>query len=76
MGKRNADGSWGPDACLAKLKFGEPYVVLRGQDVLAVEALAYWCQLAEHHGVPAAKVADMRETNQAMIEWQPRKIPD
>lgn len=76
MGKRNADGSWGPDACLAKLKFGEPYVVLRGQDVLAIAALAKWCSDAERAAVPTAKVADMRETMAEMERWQPRKVPD
>ncbi len=76
MGYRDAtSGKW-IDPCLAKLKHGEPFVCLRGQDMLAIEALLKWCEDATKAGVPTAKVADMMENIKAMEAWQPRKIPD
>lgn len=75
MGYRDADGDW-VDPCLQKLKPGEPFVVLRGQDMLAPDSLRKWVTDAKANGVPEAKVADMQATIDEMEKWQPRKIPD
>lgn len=75
MGYRDTTGKW-VDSCLDKLKPGEPFVVLRGQDILAPAALLKWCDEAVGVGVPTAKVAEMMDTIREMKQWEPRKIPD
>lgn len=75
MGYRDTTGKW-VDPCLAKLKPGEPFVCLRGQDDLAVATLVFWCELARGSGVPEAKVLDMEANIAEMRKWEPRKIPD
>lgn len=75
MGYRDTSGKW-VDPVFAKLKPGEPFVVLRGQDILAAATLVRWCQLARENGVPEAKVLDMEKNIAEMRKWEPRKIPD
>ena len=75
MGKRMADGTWRDD-CLHKLRHGEPFVVMRGQDMLVPDVLVMWCVEAVKNGVPQSKVDEMLDTIEEMKKWQPRKIPD
>lgn len=55
----------------------EPVFVLRGQDILAPQAVEAWCQLAEDNDVsPSRKVREARECAEDMTAWEPRKLPD
>jgi hypothetical protein len=62
--------------CLNKLAPGEPYFVLRGQDLLAPELVEAWAIEAELNGCPPAKIADARAIAKAMRRWSKRKMPD
>ena len=65
-----------PDSCLLRLKSGEPFFVLRAQDLLSVKLVRGWCTLARHYGCPEAKVREAEKIADAMEQWQPRKYPD
>ena len=55
----------------------EPVFVLRGQDMLAPQAVEAWCLLFEEHDLsPSAKVREARECAEDMGAWEPRKLPD
>lgn len=62
--------------CLNKLQVGEPYFVLRAQDLLAPELIEAWAIEAELNGCPRGKVADARAIAAAMRKWRRRKMPD
>ena len=62
--------------CLAKLKPGEPYFVLRGQDKLSADLVDRWADEASAGGTPEPKVVDALETANRMREWSSRKHPD
>ena len=77
MGFRNREGTQLlNDACLDKIKPGEPFFVLRGQDKLAPALVRAWAALAEEHGVSPDKVAEALGCAQAMADWETRKFPD
>lgn len=78
MGKRLADGTW-QDSCLAKVKPGEPFFVLRSQDQTAPYAVRTWAREARRAGMNQAKFDEAMETARAMEEWaneHGKKIPD
>ncbi len=62
--------------CIAKLKPGEPFFVLRGQDVLASPIVREWCDRASAIGVPADKLSEAYNKADAIRLWQPKKQPD
>lgn len=62
--------------CKDRFAAGEPYFVLRGQDMLAPELIEAWAVEAELNGCPKAKVADARAIAAAMRQWRKRKMPD
>lgn len=70
------DDEWGNGEVLKKLKPGEPFFVLRGQDKLAVAAVRHWANAAEAAGVPQAKVDNARKCGWAMQGHRPIKMPD
>ncbi|MCC6948637.1 MAG: hypothetical protein IT539_12795 [Bradyrhizobiaceae bacterium] len=59
-----------------KLAAGEPYFVLRAQDMLAPELIEAWAVEAELNGCPRGKVAEARAIAAAMRKWHKRKMPD
>lgn len=75
MGKRLEDGSW-KDACLDKLRPGEPFFVLRAQDKFAPLLVDLWAELAGEHGCPTDKVHEAFNTADQMRSWPIRKYPD
>jgi hypothetical protein len=75
MGRRNDDGTW-QDSCLAKLKPGEPFFVLRAQDILASAGVRVWAARAKASGTPEHKVIEAIRTADEMEKWEPRKYPD
>lgn len=62
--------------CSERLVDGEPYFVLRAQDMLAPELVEAWAVEAELNGCPKGKVADARAIAAAMRKWRKRKMPD
>lgn len=62
--------------CLAKLKPGEPYFVLRGQDTLAPDLVREWASFAAADGCPQEKLDDANRIADAMEAWPHRKAPD
>jgi hypothetical protein len=62
--------------CREKLAPGEPYFILRAQDMLAPEHVESWAIEAELNGCPTAKVADARAIAKAMRAWRNCKLPD
>jgi hypothetical protein len=75
MGMRQKDGTW-KDSCLEKLKPGEPFFVLRAQDMLSSGLVHEWVTLARRMGCPESKVQGARNIAIAMEAWQGRKYPD
>lgn len=67
---------YGNATVLQKIKPGEPFFVLRGQDKLAVAAIRQWANSAEAAGVPKDKVDNARACAWAMRSHRPIKIPD
>ena len=67
------------DACLAKVKPGEPIFVLRSQDCLAPELVEIWAKKALGLGCPMEKVQEAKEVARTMRNWQTEhgsKCPD
>lgn len=66
------------DSCLQKLQPGEPYFVLRGQDMFAGVCVFLWCTLVEFFGdeSSAAKLSSAKHTARNMLRWPSKKIPD
>lgn len=75
MGMKLPDGTW-KSCCLDKLKPGEPFFVLRAQDLLAPILVDQWAAMAKAGGTPQAKVDEARATADAMAGWPERKHPD
>jgi hypothetical protein len=61
---------------LSRLRPGEPFFVLRGQDQLASSVIRIWATDAESNGCPPAKVHDARGIAVRMDNWPFRKLPD
>ena len=70
------DDPYGNAAVLQKLKPGEPFFVLRGQDTLAMATVRFWANEAEKAGIPQAKVDNARKCGWAMQNYRPKKMPD
>ena len=72
------------DPILAKLEPDEPYVILRGQDIAAPEALQVWVrEVAVRHSRAGTYTEEVHEKLEAMTEiirrmreWGTRKLPD
>lgn len=62
--------------CIDRLAPGEPYFILRAQDLLAPEHIESWAIEAELNGCPPAKVAEARAIAKDMRNWRKRKMPD
>jgi hypothetical protein len=62
--------------CLDRLAPGEPYFVLRAQDVLAPELIEAWAIEAELNDCHPTKVSNARAIASAMRKWRDRKFPD
>lgn len=78
MGTRSEDGTL-KDACLDKIKVGEPFFVLRGQDVIASWAVRQWANQAQANGTPQGKIDEAMACAVRMEEWAHRhngKVPD
>lgn len=77
MGYKRADGTF-DDACLAKVKPGEPIFVLRGQDLSAPETVRVWAHLNQVT-LDSAKMDEALECADAMSRWAEEhggKLPD
>lgn len=70
------DDRFGNAAVLAKIKPGEPFFVLRGQDKMAPMAVRHWANEAEKAGVDPDKVQNARNCAHAMNKHRPIKMPD
>lgn len=60
----------------AVVKTGEPVFLIRAQDALAVDVVAYWIFRAEQIGVSPRKIASAKKVLKAMKRWKGRKTPD
>lgn len=58
-----------PDRCLAKIRDGEPYFVLRAQDKLAPGRVRDWLALA-HPTLTPEHAAEAHALLYAMEQWQ------
>jgi hypothetical protein len=63
-------------AVLSRLKEGEPYFVLRGQDITAEGLVIQWSNRARKNGCPDAKCDQALDIAKHMAEWPVRKYPD
>lgn len=70
------EDQFGNVAMLRKLKPGEPWFIVRGQDRLAAGTVRFWANQAESIGAPDSKVASARRCAHAIREYTPKKIPD
>jgi len=64
------------DGCFDKLKEGEPFFVLRGQDKFAPALVVAWIELAKEYGVDADKIVEAMRCADDMRRWPDRKFPD
>ena len=72
------------DSCLGNLEEGEAIFVLRAQDELAPDVVAYWLEAWLDLAGDAddldekrqAKVRNAKDTIMAMQAWVPRRMPD
>ena len=65
--------------CLLKLKEGEPYFVLRGQDRIAAKAVRLWAEAAKAVGAPEEKWAGAMDVALQFDQWEKAhgtKTPD
>jgi len=67
---------WKKDKTLQKLTEGEPFFVLRAQDVLAPIVISVWRKLAMLRGISAAKNREAQMCQGQMETWPGRKYPD
>lgn len=69
---------WDSAETLARVEDGEPYFVLRAQDVLAPLVVDEWCRLARLNGVPEDKIAAASRVARCMEAWDihRQKVPD
>ncbi len=75
MGFKQEDGTL-KDDCLDKIKPGEPFFILRGQDILAPDKVRDWAREASVNGCSHSKVREAFATADAMEKWPNRKYPD
>lgn len=75
MGYLKADGTW-HDTCLDNLKPGEPFFVLRAQDITAPRLVRLWAAMASDQVCPQDKIYEAFNTAAAMEDWPVRKYPD
>ena len=77
MGIAPLDGSPPTDPCLDKLKPGEPFFVLRGQDMLAPDVIQIWVERAAESGqLSERKFEEVISIIMAMENWPNRRMPD
>lgn len=64
--------------CINRLNEGEPFMTLRGQDMLAPTTVRNWSNQVRLHcsGVATDKADDADSLALAMEKWHPRKLPD
>jgi hypothetical protein len=81
--EQRLDGEWtlGPiaafdDACLMKVKPGEPIFVLRAQDLLSPVFVRGWALAAQAVGLPKERFDEAMACAAAMEAWPNRKMPD
>jgi hypothetical protein len=75
MGRRTYEGNI-EDPCLDKLVLGEPFIVLRGQDIFTAQIARRWYKLAKDAGVNQAKLDRMQAEIENIENWPVKKIPD
>ena len=75
MGIKTAKGRIS-DGCLRKVKPGEPFFVLRGQDRLAPALVRAWASLARETGCSEEKCFEAEQLAQRMERFSDRKFPD
>ena len=63
-------------AALRKLKPGEPFFVVRGQDSLAADTVEWWAIHAKMTGVHIDKVNSAYRIAEDMREWPKQKLAD
>lgn len=70
--------AWDSAETLVKVEDGEPYFLLRAQDVLAPLIVDEWCRLARLNGVLEIKVQAAQRVARAMEAWDHhrQKLPD
>jgi hypothetical protein len=56
--------------------FDEPVFLIRGQDIVAGEAVRAWADLAEKAGASADILKAARDHAARMDAWRPKKVPD
>jgi hypothetical protein len=64
------------NSCLRNLKPGEPFFVLRGQDIYSATVVRRWAELARDGGVDTVKYLDAVRVASAMDQWPTKKRPD
>ena len=63
--------------CLRSLKPGEPFFVLKGQDITASEAVEHWIlNNIRRLGKTNKKIISAQKKLFEMQQWLPRKYPD
>ena len=65
--------------CMAKIRPGEPFFVLRAQDVLAPHLVFDWAYMLAKRGGNEEKVKEADACACAMLKWQREhgaKVPD
>lgn len=61
---------------LAKAHPNEPIFILRGQDMIAADAVEWWANHASLNGVHPDKVREARDLAEEMRTWPKQKLPD
>jgi hypothetical protein len=74
--KIEIEDCFGNAEVLKKLKPGEPFFIVCGQDKLAPATVRFWANEAEKIGTGDAKVANARACATAMMQHRPIKMPD
>jgi hypothetical protein len=74
VGFKREDGTF-DDACLEKVKPGEPIFVLRAQDMSAPDIVRAWTA-ANWHRISFEKAEEAMLCAAAMEAWPDRKWPD
>ncbi len=63
------------DSCLDKLEPGEPFFVLKATDMLASGFVHDWADRAGINGARPEKIAEARQTAEAMRVYPGRRMP-
>lgn len=75
MGQKAADGTF-VCRCLDNVQPGEPFFVLRGQDLLAPYIVMMYANLMRLLGRPTEKILGAEAVAKMMEAWPNRKMPD